>query len=156
MTDDHHELPQTAVDILAQSRAFDELCKTVRAGNKTMLFDALAAAGITKVVVHFDGYGDSGQIEDIAAYTGDSGASIPAGAIEMARPRWGETEADHDSCSLGDAIEALAYDALEEMHGGWENNDGAYGVFTFDVAARTITLDYNERYETSEYTQHIF
>lgn len=156
MTDDHRELPQTTVDILAQSRAFEERCEAVRASNKTMLFDALAAAGITKVVVHFDGYGDSGQVEDIAAYAGDADASIPANAIEIARARWGETEADHVSCSLRDAIEALAYDTLEERHGGWENNEGAYGVFTFDVAARTITLGYNERYETSEYTQHIF
>lgn len=33
--------------------------------NKSILFDALAATGITHVSVHFDGYGDSGQIEDI-------------------------------------------------------------------------------------------
>ncbi len=156
MTDDHRELPQEAIDILTQSRAYGELCETVRADNKTMLFDALAAAGITKVVVHFDGYGDSGQIEDTAAYAGDADASIPAELIEIARPRWGEAEADRDSCSLRDAIEALSYDALEETHGGWENNEGAYGDFTFDVATRKITLDYNERYETSEYTQHIF
>ncbi len=156
MTDDHRELPQEAADILTQSRAFGELCEAVRAGNKTALFDALAAAAITKVVVHFDGYGDSGQIEDIAAYAGDADANIPADPIEIARPRWGEGEADRDSCSLRDAIEALSYDALEETHGGWENNEGAYGDFTFDVASRTITLDYNERYETSEYTQHIF
>jgi hypothetical protein len=35
-------------------------------GNKTALFDALGAAKIT-VVVAFDGYGDSGQIENIDA-----------------------------------------------------------------------------------------
>ena len=34
---------------------------------------------------------------------------------------------------------------LEQTHGGWENNDGAYGEFTFDVAERTIKLDFNER-----------
>jgi hypothetical protein len=116
MTDDHRELPQEAIDILAQSRAYGELCEAIRAGNKTTLFDALATAGITKVVVHFDGYGDSGQIEDIVAYAGDANASIPAGTIEMARPRWGEAEPDRDSCSLRDAIEALSYDALKDIH----------------------------------------
>lgn len=156
MTDEHRELPEAAVDFLAQSRAFEELCKTVRASNKTALFDALAAAGITKVAVHFDGYGDSGQIEDIAAYAGGADADIPSDTVEIARPRWGEPEANRASCSLRDAIEALSYDALEETHGGWENNEGAFGDFTFDVANRTITLDYNERYETSDYTQHIF
>jgi len=156
MTDQHRELPQAAIDILAESRAFGELCKTAREANKAVLFNALAEAGITKVVVHFDGYGDSGQIEDIAALAGEADAAIPPTAIEIIRPRWGGSEPDADSCSLSDAIEALSYDALEETHGGWENNEGAYGDFTFDVAERTITLDYNERYETSEYTQHIF
>ncbi|MGA8499789.1 MAG: DUF6878 family protein [Xanthobacteraceae bacterium] len=58
--------------------------------------------------------------------------------------------------SIADAIERLAYDLLERTHCGWENNDGAYGDFTFDVAERTITLDYNERYTASEYSQHVF
>lgn len=57
---------------------------------------------------------------------------------------------------MKEAIERLAYDFLEETHGGWENNEGAYGDFLFDVTERTITLNYNERIETSEYTQHVF
>ena len=57
---------------------------------------------------------------------------------------------------MKEAIERLAYDFLEETHGGWENNEGAYGNFLFDVTERTITLNYNERIETSEYTQHVF
>ena len=36
--------------------------EAVRPDNKTALFDALAAAGITLVTVTFDGSGDSGQI----------------------------------------------------------------------------------------------
>ncbi len=39
----------------------------LRPVNKTAVFDALAAAGITIVVVAFDGYGDSGQIENVEA-----------------------------------------------------------------------------------------
>ncbi len=38
--------------------------------------------------------------------------------------------------SVRDAIERLAYDFLEETHDGWENSDGAYGDFIFDVAER--------------------
>ena len=43
-----------------------------------------------------------------------------------------------------------------KTHGGWENNDGAYGEYTFDVAERTITLDYNERHMESDYSMHVF
>ena len=46
-------------------------------------------------------------------------------------------------------VEQTAYDFLRETHRGWENNEGAYGDLHFDVNDRTITLDYNERIETS-------
>ena len=68
----------------------------------------------------------------------------------------GDANVERTTLSVRDAIESLAYDFLEQTHGGWENNEGVYGEFTFDVAQRTITLDYNERVETSEYSQHMF
>jgi hypothetical protein len=49
--------------------------------NKTALFDALAAASITVVVVTFDGYGDSGQIENIEAKAGDEIVPLPVATI---------------------------------------------------------------------------
>jgi hypothetical protein len=55
-----------------------------------------------------------------------------------------------------DAIEKLVYDLLEQTYSGWEDNQGAYGDFLFHVAERTITLNFNEGIETSEYTQHVF
>jgi hypothetical protein len=48
-----------------QERAYARIASEVFAANKTALFDALAAAGITTVIVNFDGCGDSGQIETI-------------------------------------------------------------------------------------------
>ncbi len=82
-------------------------------------------------------------------------ARLP-GTIPISRAYWGAAEAEHSDCNLRDAVEALAYALLEETHGGWENNEGAYGEFTFAVAARTITLDYNERHMESDYSQHVF
>ena len=58
--------------------------------------------------------------------------------------------------TVHDAIERLVFEFLGMTHDGWENSDGAYGDFTFDIAERTITLDYNERYMQSEYSQHVF
>ncbi len=124
--------------------------------NKTALFDALAAANITVVVVTFDGYGDSGQIENIEAKAGDEIVTLPADTILIARPVWGSNNIDPQSLSIHDAIEALVYSFLGQTHDGWENSDGAYGDFAFDVADRTITLDYNERRMESDYSQHVF
>ena len=128
----------------------------LRPVNKTAVFDALAAAGITIVVVAFDGYGDSGQSETIEAKAGDEVAALPSGAVEITSAVWGEVEFDRTTMTVRDAIERLAYDFLQEAHDGWENSDGAYGDFTFDVAERTITLDYNERHMESDHSTHVF
>jgi len=60
------------------------------------------------------------------------------------------------SLPVREAIEQLAHDFLEETHAGWENNDGAYGEFTFEVASRAITLEYNARFTDAEHFEHSF
>ena len=139
-----------------KDREFTKLSQSIYPANKTALFDVLAAVGITTVIVAFDGSGDSGQIEDIEAKTGDQPAQLPTGAIEIAHVTWGTSDVTRTKLNIRDAIESLAYEFLAQTHCGWENNEGAYGDFTFDVAERTVTLDYNERVESSEYSQHVF
>jgi hypothetical protein len=63
----------------------------------------------------------------------------------MLSSQWGANTRRSDQ-PLRDAIETLCYDYLEQEHGGWENNDGAYGEFQFDVAERTIELEFSSRY----------
>jgi len=138
-------------------RAEHERCDAeLRAVNKTAVFDTLAAAGITIVVVAFDGYGDSGQIENVEAKAGDEIVAMPSGQVEIASAVWDQAEPETTATTAHDAIERLVFDFLGMTHDGWENSDGAYGDFTFDIAERTITLDYNERYMQSEYSQHVF
>ncbi|HEX4077576.1 MAG TPA: hypothetical protein VHX61_01705 [Rhizomicrobium sp.] len=145
-----------ASDWDAKRAAQDRLHAELQYRNQAALFDALAVAGVTFIVVTFDGYGDSGQIENIEAKAGDAVVAMPAGEIEVAEAIWDQPEPSRSPVSITVAIKRLAYDLLERTHCGWENNDGAYGDFTFDVAERTITLDYNERYTASEYSQHVF
>jgi hypothetical protein len=140
----------------AKQAAYDRLHAQLQIGNKAALFDALAAAGVTFVVVSFDGYGDSGQIENIEVQAGEDIVALPAGEIEIARAEWGTSAPQRATVSIRDTVEQLAYDFLTDTHRGWEDNEGTYGEFTFDVAARTITLDYNERYIESTHHQHVF
>ena len=128
----------------------------IRPANKAALFDALAAAGITEVSVTFDGYGDSGQIESINAKSGADMAALPDGTIDIATIGWRETEPSTEPMAIHDAIEHLAYECLGDTHCGWENNDGAFGDFVFNVESRTITLDYTERYTAHEQFEHEF
>jgi hypothetical protein len=68
----------------------------------------------------------------------------------------GKSEPQRSTVSIREAIEHVAYDFLSETHDGWENNEGAFGEFTFDVAKRTVTLDFNYRIIDSEHSQHVF
>ena len=139
-----------------KQRAYKTLSESIHAANKDALFPVLAAARITSVLVRFDGSGDSGQIEEIDVVSGEKPVSLPAGNVTIQHADWGASEPESIECTVNDAVETLVYAFLEETHGGWENNEGAYGEFTFNVDARTITLDYNERYEDAHYTRHSF
>jgi hypothetical protein len=132
------------------------LAEAIRPANKAALFEALASADVTTVLVGFDGYGDSGQIESIEARSGANAVDLPDAQVEIARACWGNSEIERSAFSIRDAIEQLAYDFLEETHDGWENNEGAYGEFTFNVAKRAITLDYNERISDAVHSQLVF
>lgn len=141
----------------AEMSAHQALIAGLRPANKTALFDCLSASGIAQVLVSFDGCGDSGQIESLE--TRDAAGRVvelPSAQISITLAIWGHAESERRNMPIVEAIEHLAYDALSETHGGWENDDGAYGEFVFDVAERMITLDYNERYTATESFSHEF
>jgi hypothetical protein len=159
MTDTSATTPEPAAPLsdwemkaIAQAKLEAELFTL----NKGALLNALVLTGITRVVVSFDGYGDSGQIENVEAQAGDDQVTLPAAAIEFSEAIWDQAESKRSSVSIAAAVESLAYDVLEKTHCGWENNDGAYGDIIFDVAEGVITLDYNERYTASENYTHTF
>lgn len=115
--------------------------------NKTIVFDALANANITTITINFDGCGDSGQIEEVSAFNGSEKSTIPQTPVKFEDVLWGSNiRHEHDDLSLSDAVENLCYGYLSQMYGGWENNDGAFGQFTFNVARRTIEFEFNGRY----------
>ena len=152
-------LPPSTVDFAAIFAAQAERAArsdALRPANRDRLFDGLAAAGITHVTVTFDGEGDSGQIESIAAWNGDLAVEFPAMEIGYAALTWDNPEIEMRQLSLEDVVEQLAYDFLSDTHGGWENNDGAFGEFCFDAAARSIHLEFYERFTSSELYTHDF
>ena len=126
-----------------------------RARNKAIVFAALAKAGIHRVTVEYDGSGDSGQIDTIEAWdAGNDRMPLPfEPRIQFVPENPGSPPAEY---SLEAAIETVAWDYLYDLHCGWENNDGAYGTFVFDVPARTLTLEHNERYTEVSTTTHEF
>jgi hypothetical protein len=141
-------------DIMASYHNHQKALADANVINKGAVFDALAAAGIAIVNTTFDGEGDSGQIDDITA---DDSATIPPISIELQRETgWGAGKLDSSQTTLRDAIVTLCYDYLSQVQEGWENNDGAFGEFIFNVAERRIDLDLNVRFSDSALFNHSF
>jgi len=118
---------------------------------RALLFAALKAEGIEELTISFDGFGDSGQLAHV-------------GCIETTRsPNSADTLNTREFCTrhglpVGkyqtSAIEQLCYDALELHHGGWENDAGAFGSFTFDTESQGIRYEHWERYTTETLHEH--
>ena len=90
--------------------------------------DRLAAAGVTLVAVHFDGYGDDGTTEEVKCYDSEWCAS-------------GEREpVKYNGSHLQEHFEAL-------VPFGYENDCGGFGDVVLDVAARKVTVERNDRFE---------
>lgn len=138
-------------EVLAQNLRHERQLEEVRPANRAALFDVLAAAGIALVTVEFDGYGDNGQMEAPRAFdAAGKEVELPAGTVPLGQPEWGKADVPTKDVPVTDGLEGMAYDLLHDRHAGWENGEGAFGEFTLDVAARTITLECRVRYVDSD------
>lgn len=90
--------------------------------------DNLAAARVTFVAAHFDGYGDSGVTEDVKCFDSECYAYEE------------HTPVAHDAASLQEHFETL-------VPLGYENDCGGFGDVVLDVARRNITVERNDRFE---------
>jgi hypothetical protein len=98
----------------------------------------LREAGVARVRVDYDGSGDSGQIEQIG-YLGADGAELNlSGTLSFP-----ENE-----------LMDLFYDLIQVRHPGWENNDGAYGDFEWDLTKDTLYHTHNDRFTDYDTTEH--
>jgi hypothetical protein len=88
----------------------------------------LAAAGVTFVAVHFDGYGDSGVTEEVRCFDSEYYA------YEEHKP------VAHDASYLQEHFETL-------VPLGYENDCGGFGDVALDVTAQKITVERNDRFE---------
>ena len=94
--------------------------------DRASLLKQLKNLGIEKVIAQYNGEGDSGQIDEI-----DFGQiSVPPDIVN--------------------AIEGLFYDYLEQLYSGWENNEGAYGQFSWELRPDKIHLEHNTRVVSEE------
>jgi hypothetical protein len=118
MTDDS-STPGSGFDSaswLVRDQEFVKLCKSTLSENKTALFDALANARIGTVKVTFNGYADSGQVDEAVIDGEGADADLRLIDIEISRVGWGSPAVVRETRSVKDAIEKLVYDLLLAIH----------------------------------------
>ncbi|QKL61258.1 hypothetical protein HI808_06030 [Ralstonia solanacearum] len=120
--------------------------------NRTVLLDALHAAGAATAVISYSGYGDSGNANEIQildaggqAVTGDQTVSLMREDARYVDGQWQSTHALTDM-SLRDALDAFGDRAVSLHHPGFENNEGGDGEITFDCIAGTVCMAHRDHY----------
>lgn len=104
-----NDFSQLAADYLAGQAERSAVADQEIAAMKAALLPQLAAHSIVRVEIRFDGYGDSGAIEE-TSFFGADGKVMECPDIEV-------TCKGKDAAKLASLLEDFAYEALERHHG---------------------------------------
>ena len=136
--------------------------EAVRA-NRQPLLTALAALGITQLVIRYEGGGDSGDVSELEIFpeslaqaniadtlkTQQLSCYYLAGEYQDGEYRYFLQE---QQSSIDEALRDFVLTWVDAHHGGWENNDGGSGTMTINVTEGTFRLEHTEYYtECSNY-----
>lgn len=138
------EFSQLAADYLAGQAERDATADLQIAALKASLLPLFKLNGIATIKIRFDGYADSGAIEQTTFFDAN-GMVVECPDIPVSRE-------GKDEVKLASLLEDFAYEALERHHDGWEINDGAFGELLIDVAEENFQLDCNLRF--TSYDSH--
>lgn len=122
----------------ANLAAYRVLSAKLRAANRNILFDALAAARISHVVVSFDRNDDDGGMEPIAIIADVPSARLTAPLVTLTIAQWGLPDPIPLELSISHALERMAFDCLEQTYGTYDVDFSGPDTLIFDVATRLI------------------
>jgi hypothetical protein len=97
------ERTENIMDYKEQVQVFAQQEAHVRTVNNKTLFTALSAAGITRIIVTFDGHGDSRQIDEMTPYAGDIQIPLPEITIAVSKPQFDHAAHSTEEQALSDA-----------------------------------------------------
>jgi uncharacterized protein DUF6878 len=110
---------------------------------KAALLKALRKANAAEATIEYDGEGDSGQIEDVR-FLDSGGILIPDQPLPGTTKRL-FSQPHFSPQTLREALDAFAWELLAVYHDGFENNEGAFGIVTIDVAKKSVVLEHSAR-----------
>ena len=106
---------------------------------KQMVHNAMRLLGITKILVDFSGGGDSGQVNEVHFLNAkDEEVDVSRISGQKFTLKTGSRQFDSNTnmwvpvvedkeCDLAEICEQACYDAAEETHLDWCNNEGGQG-----------------------------
>ena len=132
--------------------------------DKAADYAALAALGIARVEIAYDGCSDSGCIESVTAYdaAGQVMTTLPEGnlTIRIRDTVWSDAAQTYQTrfaerqVPVREAVEHWCYELLDEHFSGWEIDGGSSGTIAIDVKKQRGHLEHEARYtDTTSYTR---
>ena len=110
---------------------------------KATLLTQLRRAKVAQAVIEYDGEGDSGQIESVLLR--DAANEFMANKPLSVRAQATLSQLDIKSETLTGALEDYAWELLSIHHSGFQDNEGAFGTITVDVALGTVLIEHSAR-----------
>ena len=120
------------LDYAAQTAAAQKKAEAARVETRAALLTELRALGVALLEVQYEGYGDSGNVEDVT-------------------PTPTEIKLDTD---LNRRVEDFAWDFAYALNPGFENNEGGYGSLEWNLQNDKITISHSNRYVESDTTEY--
>ena len=121
-----------ATDFYAQMLDSQRRAAEQRVETRAALLTELRAIGLTNIEVQYEGYGDSGNVEDVVVAP--------------------------DTVTLTDdlrrRVEDFGWDFAYGLSPGFENNEGGYGELTWSLEADKIDVSHSNRYIETDTTEH--
>lgn len=111
----------------AQRRAAEQRVET-----RAALLTELRGLGVTGIEVQYEGYGDSGNVEDVV---------VTPDTITFAE-------------ALRRRVADFGWDFAYSLSPGFENNEGGYGELTWSLEADRIDVSHSNRYIETNTTEH--
>lgn len=121
-----------ANDFYAQMLESQRRAAAQRVATRAALLSELRAFGVTRIEVQYEGYGDSGNVEDVLV----SPDTITL--TEEMRLR----------------VEDFGWDFAYALSPGFENNEGGYGELTWALATDKIDVSHSNRFIETDTTEH--
>ena len=121
-----------ATDFYAQMLDSQRRAAEQRVETRASLLCQLRALGVRSIEVQYEGYGDSGNVEDVVV------APDTVTLTDELRRR----------------VEDFGWDFAYALSPGFENNEGGYGELTWSLEADKIDVSHSNRYIETNTTEH--